>query len=230
MDYSAFHQLWNSVQQEWGGGLACRSRGEPEEHRGAVGSRASVPAVPWTHRVPVGTQSHCGPPVCTESLVQLRRAREPKIARCSWKCIELSPHISATGERPRGMGKAQRDGEHSCLWLVMRSPRSRWPGEPTLTQKPLCTCCWSEGIPGWEPPLLGEHYCSQTNINQARSPAQCPTVPEKGAYRERPFSVQGTAQPGRHAGSHWAMVWGPRSCLFKGLVKELALPSGLFMG
>lgn len=197
---------------------------------GCCGSRASLPAVPRTQRVPVGTHSPWGPPVRTESLVQLKRAREPRIAHCSWKCIELSPHISVRGERPRGTGKAQRDGEHSRLWLVMRSPRSRWPGEPTLTQKPLCTCCWSEGIPGWEPPLLGEHDCSQTNINQARSPAQCPTVPEKGAYRERPFSVQGTAQPGRHAGSHRDMVWGPRSCLLKGLVKELPLPSVLFMG
>lgn len=128
------------------------------------------------------------------------------------------------------MRKAQRDGEHSCLWLVMQNLRSQWPGESMLTQKPLCTCCWSEGIPGWEPPLLGEHYCSQTNINQPCSPAQCPTVPEKGAYRERPFSVQGTAQPGRHAGSHWDAVWGPHFCLFKRLVKELALPSGLFVG
>lgn len=155
--------------------LECRSRAEPDEHRGAGG--AGPHSQLCLQHVPVGIQSHCGPPVHTGSLVQLRRAYEPKTAPCSWKCIKMSPHISVRGERPRGMGKAQRDGEHSCLWLVMRSPRSRWLGEPTLTQKPLCTCCWSEGIPGWEPPLLGEHYCSQTNINQACSPAQCPTVP-----------------------------------------------------
>lgn len=109
-------------------------------------------------------------------------------------------------------------------------PEVAMAGRAHAHTKALVHLLLERGYPGLRASFVGEHCCSQTNINQARSPAQCPTVPEKGAYRERPFSVQGTAQPGRHAGSHWAMVWGPRSCLFKGLVKELALPSGLFMG
>lgn len=126
--------------------------------------------------------------------------------------------------------KDERDGDHSCLWLLMWSPRSRWPGEPVLTQKTLYTCCWNEGIPGWEPPLLKENYCSQTNINQSHSCAECPTVSlrkelkEKGpSVFERNSTVEQTCRR-----SLWHSL-GAMFVAFKGLMKDLALPSGFFM-
>ena len=85
--------------------------------------------------------------------------------------------------------RQERDGDHSCLWLLMWSLGSQWLGEPTLTQKTLCTCCWNEGILGWEPPLLREDYCSQTNINQSHSCAECPSVLLRKKLKEKGLSV-----------------------------------------
>lgn len=82
--------------------------------------------------------------------------------------------------------KAQRDGEHSRLWLVMRSPRSRWPGEPTLTQKPLCTCCWSEGIPGWEPPLLESTAVAKLILTRLVALLNAPVFPRKELTEKGP--------------------------------------------
>lgn len=104
-------------------------------------------------------------------------------------------------------------------------------GRAPVNTEDLVPWLLERGYPGLRASLLEESCCSQPTIKQSGRRAECPSVrSERGLEKKALQTGRGAARLSRHAGGRCGRVRGPRSWLFKGLVKDLALPSALFRG